>query len=157
MAKLDIPEVCREDFRAAVIYELADYAKDRLAEYGKYAEERIYGFPADDPRATKIEAGSDYANSVEYLTDVAEVFVRLGEWSLPGDVWVDGKAEALYHVLHTMASKLCAPRIAQAVNSLPPDTANIEATTGLMEWALEQVGEMQMEMDAEYEARKAAA
>jgi hypothetical protein len=132
---LIVPAEYAEDFRAAVVEEIANTARHAQEERAEL-EQRTY---ERDPRAD-LTAG-DLAGVMLLLARDARVLVDVGHHG-SGDIQVDIDADGtLAHVFESMARDVIGPRLADALRVCPIEADYAAELTGLigrLSWAIDQ-------------------
>ncbi len=155
-ATIEVPERYAEDFRDAVLAEIAwdaNHVKDAIAD-----EQRIIltargeaGGKAEGCRAPDSE---DIDGAVGSLHRSHRLLAQA--WR--GDQRIEGETEVLAHVLETLTDKILAPRLADKVNVTPiqeKEAAEITGVTDQIGWAVREAARLDSIWQAQHADEKA--
>lgn len=140
MMTLRVPAVCWEAFRAGALHELAYEGAERERDFLTGSKEDLSSVPDQH----RDGSWGDYRDYFRYIGKQAELMVALVKAVPPSelperDVEITAPEEAVYHALHETMVRFAFPLATYAANGLPPNTANVEAWTGVAEWALAEM------------------
>ena len=134
--RITVPGGYVEDFRAAIVHELADtagYVLDERKTAAKQAADR-------DPRADLTAA--DLPGHMRLVANDARLFAHVGhEGAEPVEVDVDGDG-TLAHVFETMAREIVGPRLARELGYGPMDQVDgINELIERLSWSANRAAE----------------